>query len=160
MPNQGHTYGISNWIPYYGTGCSFTDKYSSRSYFVPCYGFGGTTPDTKRAYDECSKVAPLMLGDYYPLTPYSLQPTDWIAWQFNQPETGRGVVQAFRREKNQQAASLFRLTGLSPSAKYLVTNFDAPAPISMSGKELMDRGLPIDIPSTPGSAVITYRKEK
>ena len=38
-----------------------------------------------------------MLGDYYPLTSYSLQPDHWIAWQFNRPETGDGVVQAFRR---------------------------------------------------------------
>ena len=27
-----------------------------------------------------------MLGDYYPLTPYSIQPADWIAWQFDRPD--------------------------------------------------------------------------
>jgi alpha-galactosidase len=157
-PNQGHTYGISSWIPYYGSGCAFTDPYSSRSYIMPCSGYGGTNAATKLAYEECRSVAPFMLGDYYPLTPYSIQPTDWIAWQFDRPDLGGGVIQAFRRDKNGARMQVLRLTGLASAAKYEVTDHDGGAPKTMSGKELMERGLPVEIKTQPGSAVIFYQK--
>jgi hypothetical protein len=158
MPNQGHTYGISSWIPYYGSGCSFTDPYSARSYIMPCSGYGGTNASTRLAYDECRSVAPLMLGDYYPLTPYSIQLTDWIAWQFDRPDLKGGVIQAFRRDKNTEPIQHLRLMGLAPSAKYEITDHDGGVPRTLSGKELMDRGLPVEIKTKPGSAVIFYKK--
>jgi alpha-galactosidase len=158
MPNQGHTYGISSWIPYYGSGCYFTDPYSARSYIMPCSGYGGTNAATKLAYDECRSVAPFMLGDYYPLTPYSIQPTDWIAWQFDRPDLGGGVIQAFRRDKNASPMQVLRLTGLAPAAKYEVTDLDGGAPKIMSGKDLTEQGLPVEIKTRPGSAVIFYKK--
>ena len=158
MPNQGHTYGISSWIPYYGSGCAFTDPYSARSYIMPCSGYGGTNAATRLAYDECRSVAPFMLGDYYPLTPYSIQPTDWIAWQFDRPDLGGGVIQAFRRDQNESPMQVLRLTGLAPSAKYEVTDLDGGAPKTMSGRDLMERGLLMDIKSQPGSTVIFYQR--
>jgi alpha-galactosidase len=159
LPNQGHTYGISSWIPYYGSGCAFTDPYSARSYIMPCSGYGGTNAATKRAYEECRKIAPFMLGDYCPLTPYSIQKGDWIAWQFDRPEMGGGEVQAFRREENEAAAQVFRLCGLAPSAKYEVTDLDGGPPKEMTGRELMQQGLTVEIKTKPGAAVILYRKE-
>ncbi len=159
MPNQGHTYGISSWIPYYGSGCAFTDRYSARSYIMPCGGYGGSNADTRRAYDECRKVAPFMLGDYYPLTPYSIQPSDWIAWQFDRPELDGGVVQAFRREKNGSPTLGLHLKGLDPAAKYELTDLDADAPKTMTGQELME-GLTVTLKTQPGSTVILYRKLK
>jgi len=158
-PNQGHTYGISSWIPYYGSGCYFTDPYSARSYIMPCSGYGGTNAATKRAYEECRKVAPFMLGDYYPLTPYTIQPGDWIAWQFDRPDLGGGVIQAFRRDKNASPSRVFHLNGLAPRGKYLLTDLDEGTPKEMSGKDLMERGLTVEIKSQPGSAVIFYKKE-
>jgi alpha-galactosidase len=158
MPNQGHTYGISSWIPYYGSGCAFTDPYSARSYIMPCSGYGGTNAATKLAYGECRSVAPFMLGDYYPLTPYSIQPTDWMAWQFDRPDLGGGVVQAFRRDKNEAPSQVLRLTALAPAAKYEITDHDGGAPKTMSGKDLMERGLPVEIKTRSGSAVIFYNK--
>lgn len=160
MPNQGHTYGISSWIPYYGSGCYFTDKYSARSYIMPCSGYAGTNAETKRAYEECRQIAPYMLGDYYPLTDYTLQPTDWIAWQFDRPEAGGGVIQAFRRDKNEAPVQVFRLRALVPSAKYEVTDLDEGWLRRMTGKELMNDGLAVEINSKPSAAVIFYHKTK
>jgi alpha-galactosidase len=157
-PNQGHTYGISTWIPYYGSGCYFTDPYSARSYIMPCSGYGGTNAETKRAYEECRLVAPFMLGDYYPLTPYSIQPGDWIAWQFDRPDLRGGVVQAFRHETNDLPSRVLCLKGLVRSAKYEVTDLDNGAPKRMSGKTLMEQGLIVDIKDKPGSAVILYKR--
>jgi alpha-galactosidase len=159
MPNQGHTYGISSWIPYYGSGCYFTDPYSARSYIMPCSGYAGTSAETKRAYDECRKVAPFMLGDYYPLTPYSIQPGDWIAWQFDRPDLNSGVVQAFRRDQNESPTRVLWFVGLVPSAKYQITNLDGGLPKRMSGRDLMEHGLTIEINTQPGASVLFYKQD-
>ena len=162
--NQGHTYGLSFWLPFQGTGVYSYDPYSFRSFYLPSFGMGELRPENaaaqKQAYGECRKVAPCMLGDYYPLTPYSLQPDQWIAWQFNRPETGDGAVQAFRRPKCDGAARAFRLRGLDPGAQYEVTDFDASAPTTASGKDLMEKGLTVAISGRPGAAVIVYQRLK
>jgi alpha-galactosidase len=99
-----------------------------------------------------------MLGDYYPLTPYSIQPGDWIAWQFDRPDLRGGVVQAFRHETNALPSRVLCLQGLVRSAKYEVTDLDGGAPKRMSGKDLMEQGLTVDIKDKPGSAVILYKR--
>jgi alpha-galactosidase len=156
-PNQGHTFGISSWIPYYGSGCYFTDPYSARSYIMPCSGYAGHDAATRRAYEECRQVAPFMLGDYYSLTAYSIQPGDWIAWQFDRPDLGGGVVQAFRRDQNQSPSRVLHLSGIAPSKSYEITELDGRTPRRMNGKDLMERGLTVEIKTQPGSAVIFYR---
>jgi alpha-galactosidase len=99
-----------------------------------------------------------MLGDYYPLTPYSIQPGDWIAWQFDRPDLRAGVVQAFRHETNDLPSRVLCLKGLVRSATYEVTDLDGGAPKRMRGKDLMEHGLTVDIKAKPGSAVILYRR--
>ena len=49
---------------------------------------------------------------------------EWAAWQFNRPEQGDGMVQAFRRDKSEDPATDIRLRGLDPSATYKVTDLD------------------------------------
>ena len=98
-----------------------------------------------------------MLGDYYPLTAHSLQAGQWIAWQFNRPEQGDGVVQAFRRDKCDDTTKAFRLSGLDPAAQYEFTNFDVEGTTRVSGKDLMDKGLVVEIEAKPGAAVIAYK---
>jgi len=41
---------------------------------------------------EFRQVEPYLLGDFYPLTVYSLENTIWMAWQFDRPEIGEGMV--------------------------------------------------------------------
>ncbi|HZZ42350.1 MAG TPA: alpha-galactosidase [Tepidisphaeraceae bacterium] len=161
--NQGETYGLSSWLPFQGTGSYFYDTYSSRSFYLPGFGMGGLTPENtasqQKAYGECRKIAPMMLmGDFYPLTEYSLQPDHWIGWQFNRPEQGDGVVQAFRRVHCAEQTRTLKLSGLEPSGQYEITNFDREGVVNISGKELMETGLPVEIKEQPGAAVIVYRK--
>jgi len=163
--NQGHTYGLSSWFPFQGTGVYFYDSYSFRSFYIPGFGMGGLTPENaaaqQQAYSECRKIAPLMLfGDYYPLTPYSLQPDKWMAWQFNRPEQDSGVIQAFRRANCDEAAKNFQLHGLNPEAQYEIINFDKEGTVIISGKILMETGLTVGIKDKPGAAVVIYKKFK
>ncbi len=65
-------------------------------------------------------------GDFWPLTPYSLENTVWMAWQFDRPKVGEGVVQAFRRAENAEQSARFRLRGLEQDTAYVLTNLDVP----------------------------------
>lgn len=158
--NQGQTYGLSSWLPFQGTGSYLYDSYSARSFYLASFGMGGLTAENtaaqKKAYNECAKIAPLMLADYYPLTPYSLETNRWIAWQFNRPEQGDGEVQAFRRGQCAESTMIFHLSGLDPAARYEITNFDAAGTTQISGGELMKHGLTVKIEDKPGSAIVTY----
>ena len=158
--NQCHTYGLSSWLPFQGSGIGRYDPYSLRSFYLPSFGMGTLAPTNKaaqqRAYAECAKIAPSMLfGDYYPLTPYSLSEDAWIAWQFDRPETGEGCVQAFRRAHNPTPFIMLKLHGLDPSMTYEVENFDNPQKSLFSGKVLMRTGLKVELPPH-ASAVFHY----
>jgi len=159
--NQGHTYGLSSWLPFQGTGVYQYEPYAYRSFYLPSFGMGGLTPGNmaaqQRAYSECRRIAPLMLADYYPLTPYSLDLGRWIAWQFNRPEQGDGAIQAFRRERCAESANTFRLSGLEPDVLYRITDLDRADPSEARGRDLMGEGLRVEIGDRPGAAVVLYR---
>jgi hypothetical protein len=67
-------------------------------------------------------------------------------------------VQAFRRPDCPFEAARFRLRGLDPSASYHVSNLDTPGTQKLTGKELMEKGLPVEIKDRPGSAVYRYAR--
>ncbi len=170
--NQGHTYGLSMWLPFYGTGVTFTGSehsvYAVRSYTCPSFVViprDINSPDMKwdsyrRLVDQWRQVADCMLGDYYPLTPHSVREQEWIAWQFNRPQQGDGMLQVFRRTLCDQDAIHLRLYGLDPAAEYAVTDMDSGEPKNITGDELMNRGLQVEIKTRPGSVIITYRRSK
>lgn len=163
---QCQTYGLSSWMPYYGSGMNMADKYMFRSCIFPAsrVGCDARKKDIdyaliRRMIAEFRKVEPYLLGDYYPLTPYTLQQTDWIGWQFDRPELGEGMIQAFRRAECKVPAQQLKLRGLEPNTRYTITNFDAAATTEMTGRELMEQGLPVTISERPGAAIITYKKK-
>jgi alpha-galactosidase len=160
--NQGHGYGIAMWIPYYGTGEYYNDAYSFRSHMCPAMGVGydpAKQPidwEALRRTIACwREAAPNYYGDYYPLTEYSLGSNQWMAWQFNRPEQGAGMVQAFRRAGAPVEEMRFKLKGLEADAIYAVRDFDKTGSEKVSGRELMETGLLVKIPPK-GAAVILY----
>jgi alpha-galactosidase len=166
--NQGHAYGLSFWLPYHGTGSSQTSVYEILSamdgpHFIACWDMRNRTLNYdlfRRIINNWRGYADNYFGDYYPLTPYSIAPDAWMAWQFDQPEQGKGMVQAFRRDKSAYESARFKLVGLDSSARYVITNLDSGDPQTISGRELLEKGLPVAIADQPGVAVITYAKAK
>jgi alpha-galactosidase len=162
---QGHNYGISSWIPFHGTGVLPSTPYVMRSHFRPCYAYGGMNQDPKFDYQTCIRmakewrqIADNLLGDYYPLTGYSLAQDIWMAWQYDRPEAGQGVVQAFRHAGSPYEAARFKLRGLDPAANYQLHNFDVEGDTTSTGRQLMELGLLVTLKDTPSSAVIRYRR--
>ena len=162
---QQLTYGMALWIPYFGTAFNSLDPYIFRSQMVPAIGIGLEAGRYENGYARLEKllvqwrrVANLFYGDYYPLTPYSTATTEWMAWQFNRPESGDGMVQAFRRPESAYEGARFRLRGLDAAASYAVADIDEPREELVSGRQLMDDGLPVSVRTRPGAVIITYQK--
>ena len=108
--------------------------------------------------EQLKRMVPYYYGDFYPLTPYSLDQEDWIAWQFHLPNGEEGMVQAFRRSKSEAATSTFRLGGLDPDAKYRVHDLDQDAPVTISGRELIEKGITVSTANQPGAVMIHYSR--
>ena len=114
----------------------------------------------RRLTGELRRLAPNFLGDFYPLTPYSKSNDAWIAWQFDRPAEGEGMLQVFRRADCSQRSASHRLRGLDPDAAYTVTDIDEGEPREVSGRELMDKGMFVAIDDKSGAVVITYKKSQ
>ncbi|MBI2844878.1 MAG: alpha-galactosidase [Armatimonadetes bacterium] len=161
---QCHTYGLSFWLPFHGTGVKALDAYGFRSTMcsgiIPCWDVRRTDIDyglLRRLTTQWREIASNYYGDYYPLTPYSLDNSRWIVWQFDRPEAGRGVVQAFRRADCADDSITVNLRGLDPKASYSLTDVDTDVVRRMNGEELMIKGIEIRLTDKPAAAVITYR---
>ncbi|MBN1341297.1 MAG: NPCBM/NEW2 domain-containing protein [Phycisphaerae bacterium] len=162
---QCHSYGISFWIPLSGTGTGTFAAYDFRSNMVPFTNCIWDVRVKDADYDlmrrlmaQFREVADCYLGDYYPLTPYSLESSSWLAWQFDRPDLGKGMVQVFRRADSIYRSGELRLFGLDPAATYIVTDVDVNQPRRVGGRDLMQRGLLVEMPERPGAAVISYKR--
>ena len=167
--NQGHTYGLSFWVPFQGTGTGSgaLSPYLLRStmvtHFTACFDVRRKDLDydmIRRVLGQWRRYAECYFGDYYPLTPYSLDRSLWLAWQFDLPEKGEGMVQAFRRDQSAYESARFKLAGLNPAASYLVTDLDSGKTNTLSGRELTEEGLGVAIHNQPGDVVVTYSRLK
>ena len=173
--NQSMTCGISLWIPFQGTGSVMARN-------APYYGGGFTEVDPycfwsdtgpslvstidmrvkeinydllRKLVAQWRQMSPNYYGDFYPLTPWTLDANAWIAWQFDRPEQHKGVVQVFRRDKAPTGETRIKLRGLDADEIYAVQNLDKAAPAKVSGRELMETGLLVTLPPR-AAAVIVY----
>ena len=166
---QCHTYGLSLWFPLSGTGViSRKDAYWMRSSMVAEFTFG---PDTagaevidfdvmRRCLEDWRALAPFFYGDFYPLTPYTLDESQWMAWQYHRADTGGGAVQVFRHKESAYETARFALCGLDAAARYRVVDRDTPTELVLAGAELMDPGLPVTLSAKASAAILIYQQIK
>jgi alpha-galactosidase len=113
----------------------------------------------RRLIGQWREIAPDYYGDFYPLTPWARDDTVWMAWQFDRPEAGQGMVQVFRRHNSFYESARLKLRALDNDAKYVLTSLDTGEQQTRSGRELLDDGLPVALAERPGVAVFTYRRQ-
>ena len=161
--NQAHTWALASWFPYFGTGTSKTSPYEILSVLCPHFTACWDMRDEKLDYGALSTLvarwkefAPLFMGDYYPLSPYTLAKEDWMAWQFHDAAKDRGMVQAFRREASNAAMATYHLQGLNPDAVYSLNDLNGVPMVEASGRSLMEAGLSVSIAANPGATVVRY----
>ena len=176
--HQCMTYGISQWLPFHGTGtvaCVNAGYYGGGHTPVEPYAFwSNAAPSINCGFDMRVKnidyaalrglfetwraVSENYCGDFWPLTKYTMDKDAWIAWQFDRPEAGQGMVQAFRRAESIYTDAALPLKALDPAAQYEITDTATGEKKTRSGADLMDRGLPVHLTDRPQAAVLSYTK--
>jgi alpha-galactosidase len=164
ISQQAQTYGMALWIPYFGTGVSGTDAYKFRSQMTPAIVTGW---DLRRKDLDVAAIRTLVeqwraiagdyLGDFYPLTSYSLEKDVWAAMQFGQADASHGFMLAYRRSGSSYEKAVFKLHGLKSDSSYEVVNVDTKEKQTKSGHDLMTVGVSVELKQAPESALITYR---
>ncbi|UCG47815.1 MAG: alpha-galactosidase [Phycisphaerales bacterium] len=178
--HQCMMYGLSLWLPFHGTGTVFTRNatyYGSGHTPVEPYAFWSNACQStgigldvrlkdldyaavRRLIAQWRRIAPNYYGDFYPLTPWTRDATAWMAWQFDRPEAGEGMVQVFRRHDSFYESARLKLMGLDAKADYVVSNIDTGKQERRSGRELLNGGLPVTLGDKPQAAVLVYRKKQ
>ena len=161
---QCHTYGLNFYLPCSGTGSDRPDAYAFHSSMnaAVVLGWNLYLPDfpveqAQQRIAEFKKARPLFYGDYYPLTPHSIQDDVWMAYQFHREDRKEGMFLAFRRPENSDRSVQLKLRGLHPDARYELTFEDAGHQQTLTGQELAD-GLQVTSEEAPGSQFVTYRQ--
>jgi len=180
--HQCMMYGLSLWLPfhgtgtvgmrnapYYGSGKTAVEPYALWSNAGQSLGFGIDIrvrdldyAALRRFIEQWRQINANYYGDFYPLTPWTRDDTAWMAWQFDRPETGEGLIQVFRRHNSFYESARLRLKGVDENTNYLLTSFDTGGfeTRPYSGRELRNDGLPITIADEPGVATVVYRRQQ
>jgi alpha-galactosidase len=158
---QAMTHGLSLWLPLHGLGAAATDDLALRSGMGACGGFSINYRNPKavaalrKHLESYLKIRPLYTGDYFPLTPHSLDTTSWIAWQFHRADLNEGVIQVFRRPEAASEKITLKLRGLDPQQRYEIENLDGGKEVR-TGAELM-RGHAITLRERPAATMLMLK---
>lgn len=109
-------------------------------------------PRLRELTKQLKQTVPYYYGDFYPLTPYSLDQQDWIAWQFHVPDRDEGMVQAFRRSESEASTNTFRLSPCPPVLT--VRKAGAPKPDDVKMRPSPITGLGV----TPSPSLNTFQR--
>jgi UDP-N-acetylglucosamine 3-dehydrogenase len=99
----------------------------------------------------------LLHGDYYPHTPSHRSPREWVAWQFDAPEAGCGLLQGIRLAECPQETLTLYPAGLCAEATYRLENAETGEARETSGDDLLREGFALALPPRSG-AIWFYRK--
>jgi alpha-galactosidase len=175
IAHQCHSYGLLAWVPLSAisedrAGDDYEFRSSMCSSLCLNWWVSGDAPaeripksfpfDWARAtLDQYLKIREFYYGDYYPLTGYSQGRDIWMAYQLNRPDLKKSLVVALRRPDSPYETIRVALRDLEPEAFYRVVYLDAKQQHRMQGKEIISKGIPMQITSQPGSALVIVEKE-
>ena len=150
---------LFQWLPCFGSNTvpvGTVDAYAIRSGHAMnvVLGYDMRRPDLdydllRKLTVEWRQIVPYYRGDFYPLTGDSRDEEHWLAWQFDRPEQGDGIVEAFRRERTKPETASYHLRGIDTASRYEITDLDTGRSKALSGKALAEHGLPVFIESKP-----------
>lgn len=170
--SQIHNITFGTWMPYSGTGSGreWGDVYRIRSayaggmtvnYLWSC-DFGNDHEQIewiKKYGEEYLRARPYFSCDMYPLTDTLAGENAWCVVQYNRPEENDGILQVFRREKSINTKAEIQLRALDSEKTYVFTDADDDSFFEISGKELMKKGLELEI-KEKRTAKLFFYKEK
>jgi alpha-galactosidase len=165
---QCHTYGLEFYLPQHATGSYHVNPFDSRSALGSAVVFnwkltqqGEAFTEMVRTMQEFQEVRPYFYEDFYPLSGTGDLTGDdiWLAYQLFRPSDETGFIVAFRRSACEAPTCEVRLSGLNPSATYLVHNKDNGETEERTGRQLMD-GLKLTLPQPRTSLLLKLERAK
>ena len=111
-----------------------------------------------RTVARYKKLRPYLAGDFYPLMPHDASEHAWFAYQFHRPDMAAGMAIAFRRAASPYESVRLNLRGLDPEARYAIANLDTGTRVEATGRELVEKGMCIQIAERPESALVVYER--
>jgi alpha-galactosidase len=118
---------------------------------------GFDTARAKQLTDTYRRLRHLLVGAYYPLTPYSRDGKHWTALQFHRADLGEGLVLVVPPRASADRSLLLALHGLTAEATYEVHAEITGQREQRTGAELM-KGLRVALPAGDGGERVVYRK--
>lgn len=114
----------------------------------------------KRGQAEWAMINQYLYKDYYPLTPYHNVSDDktWDVFQFMDPTSGEGIIQAFRKEKNKDRTQTVCVQGIDDDAYYSLTDTDGNNTLARVRGKALKRGYSIILDNPASAAVILIKK--
>ena len=164
--DQAALWGISQYLP---NNCIVAhlnnlDDYSFRSTMASslCLGWIADAPDFdmargKQLLGRYLELRHLLIGAWYPLLPYSRDPSQWAAVQYHRPDLGEGLVLVFRRSASPYNSVQVSLHGLEPEATYELSSDSTGKQVRASGQDLMTEWV-LTLPKPRSSDLIHYRR--
>jgi alpha-galactosidase len=178
LADQCHTYGLLSWVPLNTTFCrnlSTNNEYSIRSSMTSGISYGlfasGDVPQpridfarfpfasVRTSLEQYRSVQKYFYGDYYVLTEYTQADDSWMAYQFDLPEKGEGLIVILKRPLSEYSHAAFPLKALEKGAVYEITNLDSSERHNLAGSVLMDKGLDARLLKQPDSVLVRYQRK-
>jgi hypothetical protein len=98
------------------------------------------------------RAAPMMLyGDYYAHTPAHRSAEQWVARQFDSPETGAGLLQAIRLPAALDETLTIYPSGIEAEARYVFEEAESGEVRDLAGEALIEEGFTFALPPREGS---------
>ncbi len=110
----------------------------------------------RKLLDRYRQVRPLLVGAWYPLSPYSRSPRDWLAVQFHRPDLNEGMLLVFRRAESPHPTLEVSLHGLEPETTYEVASDATGERRRGTGASLM-KVFPVTLSERHSSDLLAYR---
>jgi alpha-galactosidase len=120
----------------------------------------GDLAQGRAALEEVKQNQPFWYGDFYPLSPCTLGPEAFLAYQFHRSDLDAGIVLAFRRSQCPYPVLQTGLRALKPETTYRVDFIDethASQRRTMMGSEL-GSDFELRLPQRATSLLVRYAK--
>jgi alpha-galactosidase len=109
--------------------------------------------------DEYHRAKNFFSGDFYPLCDQTDSFKSWTANQFHRPDLKSGILEVFRKKESDIEKMRLRLQDLTADVHYEFEDADRENIVTVSGKELMANGLPVEIGKRRDSRLFFYRQK-
>ena len=172
---QGMNWSLAQWIPYHDSltrqsgsqKVNVVDLYDVRSNYSPswimAYNLSQKSFDwdtLRQAVNEWNSIKKYYYSNYYTLTDWNNNKTDWIGWMYFDESDQGGFIQMFRPENSKIQNQVMLLYGLDPNATYTISDPDGYNSITATGESLMTEGLIYNMPQPRYASLLYIEKNK